>query len=121
MQLQDVIAVLRKAVEERGASYEVQFGFCNPHSYRGYYRELAFEPSGTTTIGSMLEAAEGADGATYEGWKGGDFTMSDYSDCHIAVEGDCGEELSPLELAFMLESSYLPDEAITRIARRGVQ
>jgi hypothetical protein len=59
------------------------------HSYRGYYSDLAFRPSGEiTTAGALLNEARAALGQTFEGYKGGDFVMgpdtplwvSDYDD-----------------------------------------
>lgn len=78
-------------------------GFDNPHSYRGYYDQLAFEPcEGPITVGRLLQFARSALGATYQGWKGGDFTMGPYTDCHLAEVGHTGEELGPTLLGYML-------------------
>ncbi|MEK8141775.1 hypothetical protein NKH18_01400 [Streptomyces sp. M10(2022)] len=70
-------------------------GFTNPHSYRGYYDELAFEPAENVTVGSMLSAAWSADGATYTGYKGGEYTMTSDTTCWIAYEGSVGARRSP--------------------------
>lgn len=77
-------------------------GFGHPHSYRGYYDELAFAPMAQVTIGSMLEAAQSAVGATYTGWKGGEFTMGEWTPVHLAHIGSTGENLGPTLLAYML-------------------
>ena len=53
----------------------VPMGFHHPHSYRGYYDQLAFEPARNITVGEMLNCAQEALNTTYPGWKGGDFTM----------------------------------------------
>jgi hypothetical protein len=46
-------------------------------SWRGVYAELTLVPGGgPMTVGRLLLAAEAADGGTFEGYKGGDFTMS---------------------------------------------
>ena len=48
------------------------------HSYRGYYIDLAFAPLYDTeprTVKEALDAAEDAHGKTFEGYKGGEFTM----------------------------------------------
>ena len=60
-----------------------------PHSYRGIYACLAFE-SARNTAGESLAAALEADGATYEGYKGGDFTMDRSTQVYIAFEGYTG-------------------------------
>ncbi|MFB7592381.1 hypothetical protein [Streptomyces sp. NPDC056169] len=80
-------------------------GFTNPHSYRGYYDELAFEPATDVPVADMLADARSALGATYTGWKGGDFVMRGYTDCWLAEEGSAGgETLGPLLLQFMLDA-----------------
>jgi hypothetical protein len=72
MKLKHVIEMLEKFPADR----PVALGFGNPHSWRGSYDELAFEPVENTTVGQMLEDAKSAVGATYEGWKGGEFLMT---------------------------------------------
>lgn len=80
----------------------VALGFHNPHSHRANYYDLAFEPIENTTVGAMLAAAEDAEGRTFQGYKGGDFTMGSYTDVFLAWEGSCGEEISVFTLAYML-------------------
>lgn len=80
----------------------VPVGFANPHSWRGDYIELAFEPVADTTVGEMVAAAESAVGATYQGWKGGDFTMSEHTQVWLAEQGRLGETLGRLLLSLML-------------------
>ncbi len=55
---------------------------------------LAFSPTEKTTFGEMLKHAKSALGETFEGWKGGDYTMDEYTDCHIGEYGTCGEEIT---------------------------
>lgn len=76
-------------------------GFANPHSYRGYYDELAFEPTKNVSFGEMLEAAKSARGATFEGYKGGKYTMHDYTDCYLAAWGRLGEEIGSVLISYM--------------------
>ena len=48
----------------------------SPDSYRGYYSDLAFESrSEPTTVGSFIADCRRSVGATFEGYKGGDFVM----------------------------------------------
>lgn len=48
-----------------------------PVSYRGYYSDLSFPPShDPITVTDLLVNARDALGATFEGYKGGDFTMT---------------------------------------------
>ncbi|MFJ6237956.1 hypothetical protein ACIQH0_28200 [Streptomyces griseus] len=94
---------LIKMLETVNPSTVLRRGFCNPHSYRGYYRDVAFQPAFEVTVGEMLADARSARGATYEGWKGGDFTMSGYTDCWLSMEGECsGETLGRTLVTYML-------------------
>jgi hypothetical protein len=78
-------------------------GFNDPHSYRGYYEDLAFQPVRNIPVGEMLAAARSALGATYEGWKGGENTMKGYTECWIANRGESGDnKLGPLLLELLL-------------------
>ena len=76
-------------LKQQDPNLTVPHGFGSPHSYRGNYTEVAFSPEVNVTFGEMLQHAESALGATFEGWKGGEFTMSEWSTCWIADEGSC--------------------------------
>ncbi len=93
---------LIKELKKIDADQIIEFGFYHPHSYRGYYDELAFEPKKNVTAGSMLACAESAVGKVYSGYKGGDYTMTELTDCWIANYGRCGVGLSPELLGWML-------------------
>ncbi|MFF1417618.1 hypothetical protein [Streptomyces sp. NPDC058280] len=94
---------LIKALEAVDPATVVRRGFHNPHSYRGYYHDLAFEPAFNVTVGEMLADARSARGETYEGWKGGDFKMSGHTDCWLSEEGTCsGETLGRTLVRYML-------------------
>jgi hypothetical protein len=59
-----------------------------PHSYRGYYSDLAFHTGdGATSAGELLAVCRGALGSVYEGYKGGDFTMDDDTPLWISSYG----------------------------------
>lgn len=77
-------------------------GFGNPHSYRGYYDELAFEPKEHVTVSEMLADARSAIARVYTGWKGGEFQMDENTDVWLAEVGCTGETLGPILLRFML-------------------
>jgi len=62
-------------------------GFYNPHSYRGYYDQLAFEPVNQITVGEMLGAARSALNRRFIGYKGGEFWMSEPTPAWIAFYG----------------------------------
>ena len=90
------------ALEAHDPAKVVSRGFAKPHSYRGDYCDLAFEPAANVTVGSMLADARSALGATFQGYKGGDYTMDEYTDCWLAEYGCCGETIGLLLLKFML-------------------
>jgi len=95
---------LIKILEEQPDKGRVlPLGFRYPHSYRGYYDELAFELVSNVTVAQMLADAKGAVGATFDGWKGGEYKMGEYTDCWLVQkEGQTGESLGALLLHFML-------------------
>lgn len=97
--LGDLIATLEKEDPAR----VLPFGFHRPHSYRGYYEQLAFEPAENITIGEMLAAARSALGATFEGYKGGDYTMDERTECWIAHYGQSGSnQIGPVLMHLLL-------------------
>lgn len=67
-----------------------KFTLSNPHSYRGYYEDLAFETRDEPqSAGEMLKVALSALGTTYQGWKGGDFKMTEHTTVWLSEEGNC--------------------------------
>jgi hypothetical protein len=93
---------LIETLEKHDPAKRVPLGFGRPHSYRGYYSDLAFEPVENTTVGGMLTAARSAMGATYTGYKGGEYQMDEWTTCWLANYGDCGEGIGPVLLRYML-------------------
>lgn len=98
MTLDELIFELGKAP----ADLRVPLGFHYPHSYRGYYEKLAFAPAEDTTVGEMLACAKSALGKTFFGWKGGEYTMEEYTEVYLAETGCCGETIGPVLLNYML-------------------
>lgn len=86
MCLKDLISWL----EKQNPDHVVPHGFANPHSYRGDYYDLAFEPKENARLGDMLTEAKAALGQTFDGYKGGEFTMGEYTNCWISEYGACG-------------------------------
>lgn len=83
-------------LEQQDGSLVVPYGFGKPMSYRGYYHDLAFEPAENVTFASMLENAKSAIGATFCGYKGGEYKMGEYTDCWIAEYGRShGDKIGP--------------------------
>ena len=68
------------------------------HSYRGYYSDLAFEhhPGDTRPASDLLTECRAAMGATFIGYKGGDFVMGKTTPLWVASYGCCGEKLIAL-------------------------
>ena len=105
MHLVDLIEFLEKVKDK---SRRVVLGFSNAHSYRGYYDELAFEPCPDVTVQSMLDDAKSALNATFQGWKGGQYLMTEYTNVWLANKGETGEGIGEVLLNFMLNAGPLP-------------
>ena len=104
MYLEELIEALEAADPEQ----TVPVGFGNPHSYRGDYSDLAFQPAANVTVASMLSAAREALGSTYHGYKGGAYTMHEYSRVWLAWYGETGESIGPVLLSYMLGKPAKP-------------
>jgi hypothetical protein len=107
MTLEELIDCL----EQANSDMFVPMGFGHPHSYRGYYDQLAFEPVRNTTAGEMLVAARSALNKVFEGYKGGDFKMTGGTDCWLSEYGrSSGETIGPVLLAYMLRHNWSADQ-----------
>ena len=63
-------------------------------SYRGYYRDLAFEPEeGKSPVSEILVTCRAAMGKVFTGYKGGDFIMGALTPMWLAHYGTCGEKI----------------------------
>lgn len=106
LDLELLIAVLEAEDPEK----VLKVGFHRPHSYRGDYMDLAFEIAADITVGAMLADARSALGTTYEGWKGGDYTMDDSTPVWLVQgRGDCGESIGAVLLHLLLANVTEPD------------
>lgn len=114
MTLDELIAAL--AAEDPART--LPLGFSNPHSFRGDYADLAFEPTANVTVGSMLADARSAHGATYGGWKGGDHQMIGWTDCWLSEEGtgNGAEPIGPILLTLLLAAGQLDAETRGKLA-----
>lgn len=78
-----------------------------PHSYRGYYTNLAFNPSTCRVpVGQLLESCRGLIGETFEGYKGGEYTMDRSTPLWISDYGTVGERI----MAINLDGSFETEE-----------
>lgn len=89
-------------LEQRNPELVVRLGFDSAHSYRGYYEQLAFTPARDVTVGTMLASARNALGETFTGYKGGEFTMHEYTRVWVSERGCTGESIGPALLAYMV-------------------
>jgi hypothetical protein len=63
-------------------------------SYRGYYADLAFEPTGKAVPATQLLAeCQAAMGRVFTGYKGGEFVMGAKTPLWVAHYGQCGLKL----------------------------
>ena len=66
----------------------------SPHSYRGYYCDLAFERGSNRIAASdALALCKSAMGEVFQGYKGGDFQMGRNTPVWLANYGCCGEKI----------------------------
>lgn len=86
-QLEELLEFLR--AHDRAGITKIRF--VNPHSFRGYYDALAFEVLDETgTIGEMVDLVQSCLGKTFEGYKGGNFKMQEFTDVWLANCGSGG-------------------------------
>lgn len=80
-------------LKELPESLQIQ-GISDPHSYRGYYEDIAFEPtSKKVSIAALLKECESSMGQVFCGYKGGDFVMGALTPVWVANYGSCGIKL----------------------------
>jgi hypothetical protein len=83
----------------------------NPHSYRGYYCDIAFERTlDRATVAEVLAIVEPCLGQTFQGYKGGDFAMGKSTPVFIANYGDCGLAMTNAEVcdgAFRIDAERI--------------
>lgn len=99
---------LIKWLEDQDQSLIVKDGFSSPHSDRGNYAELAFNPVDESSIGDMLAHARSALGARFPGWKGGSYKMNERTSVYIGEFGECGEEITSTHFKYWLLTGRKP-------------
>ena len=78
----------------------------DPHSYRGYYSDLAFEQAeGTRPVAELLAECKAAMGQVFQGYKGGDFVMGALTPVWVSEYGDTGVKLMTLHPDGTIETS----------------
>ena len=85
---------------------------CSPHSYRGYYSDLSFKKeSGEQSVGELLSILQNeCIDKTFEGYKGGDFTMDEHTPLWIADYGCTGLKIMELKEGEVLSFTTKDDE-----------
>ena len=76
-----------------------RYGLGDPDSYRGYYEDLAFDPTFVElgySVRELLSVCKDSLGKTFEGYKGGDFTMSASTSLWLCEYGTTGGSLALL-------------------------
>jgi hypothetical protein len=92
MTLGELIAVLRSMPFDAMVT-----NLHRPHSYRGWYNELAFERGdGTRLASELLNDCQSAMWETFIGYKGGEYTMNVATPLWIANYGCLGDRLLAL-------------------------
>lgn len=77
-------------------------GLHKPHSFRGDYADLAFEPAYDVSAGDVLDTLQSCIGQAFEGYKGGHYTMDENSWCFISEYGtSAGDRIGPILLHFL--------------------
>ena len=66
-------------------------GLNEPHSYRGYYSDLAFEACDKRPVADVLADARKCMGEIFTGYKGGEYTMGRNTPVWVSEWGHCSE------------------------------
>lgn len=96
---------LIEALEAVDQDATLPYGFDKPHSYRGYYDELAFELRHDIPVADALAAARSALGVVFQGYKGGDYRMDEDTLVWLSAYGSTGEQLGAITLHLMLRAA----------------
>jgi|AntDeeMinimDraft_5_1070356.scaffolds.fasta_scaffold02255_7 hypothetical protein len=68
---------LEKYDNDKYIEFDVGGSPIHPHSYRGFYEQLAFEPNDEEEqkVGDFIDALSSTNGQIFSGYKGGKYTM----------------------------------------------
>lgn len=102
MNLNEIIEALEKALDADGNRL-VRHGFngSSPHSFRGFYHDLAFDPASDVQLADMLAGLYAARGQAFEGYKGGQYLMNGGVDVYIAeAYAPGGDRIGPTLVAY---------------------
>ncbi|HCU06466.1 MAG TPA: hypothetical protein DIC42_02630 [Holosporales bacterium] len=105
------LGILIGWLEKQDQNLIVDDGFGYPHSDRGDYSELAFNPLPKAKIDEMLAHAKGAVGATFTGWKGGEYIMEESTPVYIGDYGECGDAITPTHFKYWILTGKINSNA----------
>lgn len=106
---QMTLGKLIAALEAMQADADIA-GLVDPHSYRGYYSDLAFVPvEGVVKAGELLQSCKAAMGREFIGYKGGEFLMGENTPVWVAHYGSCGLRLMAINSDGSLETEEEED------------
>lgn len=102
---QMTLGKLMTILEEMSPDTEV-VNLRDPHSYRGYYNDLAFKPNeGTRPASELLAECKAAMSQVFEGYKGGDFVMGALTPVWVANHGFTGKKLIAIRAGGIIETA----------------
>ena len=117
MSISDLITYLKKAIIENGSDLVVASGWEFATSSRARYEDLGLSPRSFVTLGAMLKVVMDSKGKTFEGWKGGCFTMNAFSETHLARQNEAGEPITRLWLDAEIALAKILDAQAIAIVR----
>lgn len=120
MTLAELIQALEAEVAQNPDKI-LKLGFARPHSYRGDYSSLAFQPAERVSVADILADARLALGKTYTGYKGDEYKMHDYTHTYLAKYGECGESIGPTLLKLMLANEVTAEELELEAKRERIR
>ena len=101
---QMTLGKLIDVLEKMPPDFEID-GIEEPHSYRGYYSDLAFQRTKEKmTAGDALKLCRSVLGETFEGYKGGDYDMGKQTPVWIAWYGSCGDKFMSISESGKIET-----------------
>lgn len=91
------------------ADQVLPIGLHAPHSYRGDYMDLAFEVAYDVTAGEVADMLASCIGQTFDGYKGGYYTMYKSTSCWISEYGTSGGDRIGAVLLHFLTNQTTPE------------
>lgn len=107
MDMRELIEYLTTEMMKGNSQLVVKNGWYQAESARANYSDLGLRPKQDVTIESMLNVVEGALGQTFQGYKGGDFEMKEYSEVWLAEYSTTGEPVTKLWLDAEIDLAQL--------------